>query len=276
MKKILFPTNFSDASNNAFLYALQLAKSIDAEILTLHVYELPLVDYMDVPVYLLDIYEVTELSNFQNYRHNIPVLREIAEKHHLEDIKISNVLESGNLIDNIQKITSEQNIDYIVMGTKSSDGFSTAFLGSVAEKVMHQAHTIVLAIPENCEFEKPKKILFITRFQPADRELLKNVLAMARLFQSSVDCLYVRNTSDTIDDHIIDDWREVLEQDQVTYHTLLGNDVEHTILDFIDDHHTDILAMPIHDRGFFEGLFHVSLSKKLTSHVRIPILSLHE
>lgn len=276
MKKILFPTDFSNAANNAFLYALQLARSIDAEILTLHVYELPLVDYMDVPVYLLDIYEVTEVSNFKNYRHNIPVLRDIAEKHHLEDIIVSNVLESGNLLDNIQKITSEQSIDYIVMGTKSSDGISAAFLGSVTEKVMHQAHTIVLAIPENCQFEKPKKILFITRFQPADRGLLKNVLALAKLFQSSVDCLYVRNSNNIIEESVIDDWKDLLEQDEVTYHTLLGNDVEHTILDFIEAHHTDILAMPVHDRGFFEGLFHVSLSKKLTSQVRIPIISLHE
>ena len=99
---------------------------------------------------------------------------------------------------------------------------------------------------------------------------------MAQLFQSSVDCLYVRNTSEIIEDSVIEDWKEVLEQDEVTYHTLLGNDVEHTILDFIDAHHTNILAMPVHDRRFFEGLFHVSLSKKLTSHVRIPILSLHE
>jgi nucleotide-binding universal stress UspA family protein len=50
MKKILFPTDFSETSNNAFVYALQLAKNIDAEVVTLHVYELPVVDYINVPL----------------------------------------------------------------------------------------------------------------------------------------------------------------------------------------------------------------------------------
>ncbi|MDZ4331458.1 MAG: universal stress protein, partial [Flavobacterium sp.] len=38
MKKILFPTDFSEVSKNAFIYALKLADSIDAEIITMHVY----------------------------------------------------------------------------------------------------------------------------------------------------------------------------------------------------------------------------------------------
>ena len=37
MKKILFPTDFSDVSKNAFIYALKLADSINAEIITMHV-----------------------------------------------------------------------------------------------------------------------------------------------------------------------------------------------------------------------------------------------
>ncbi|MEL6275916.1 MAG: universal stress protein, partial [Bacteroidota bacterium] len=41
MKKILFPTDFSPAATQAYIYALQLAKAIDASIVTLHAYQLP-------------------------------------------------------------------------------------------------------------------------------------------------------------------------------------------------------------------------------------------
>lgn len=53
MKKILFPTDFSDNSNNAFVYALKLAEKLQAEVITLHVYQFPVLDssYMTVPVY---------------------------------------------------------------------------------------------------------------------------------------------------------------------------------------------------------------------------------
>ena len=43
MKKLLFPTDFSETANNAFVYALKMAKSIDAEVIVLHVYDLPTV-----------------------------------------------------------------------------------------------------------------------------------------------------------------------------------------------------------------------------------------
>lgn len=276
MKKILFPTDFSKTANNAFLYALQLAKNINAEIVTLHVYDLPLMDYMDVPVYLLEVYEVTELSNFENYKQHIPVLRNIAEQNKLGDIKISNVLESGNLIDNIRKIAETELIDYIVMGTKGAEGLAATFLGSVTEKVMHHTKTVVLAIPEDCRFESPRSILFITKFKESDRKLLKKVIKFATLFNARVDCLYVKSNEESVAATIMEQWEELLEHDKVTYHSLLGTDVEQSILDFIEEHHTGMLAMPIHDRGFFESLFHVSLSKKLAFHVKVPILALHE
>jgi len=276
MKKILFPTDFSQTANNAFLYALQLAKSIDAEIITLHVYELPQMDYMEVPVYLLEVYEVTELSNFENYKQHIPVLRNIAEQHRLGDIKISNVLESGNLIDSIRKISETESIDYIVMGTKGAEGLTATFLGSVTEKVMHHTKTVVLAIPEECRFESPKSLLFITKFKESDRELLKRVIKFAALFSARIDCLYVNINEEPLAAGIMEKWEELLADDKVTFHSILGTDVEQSILDFLEDHHTGMLAMPIHDRGFFESLFHVSLSKKLAFHVKVPILALHE
>lgn len=275
MKKILFPTDFSPAANNAFVYALRFADRISAEIVTLHVYELPQVDYINVPVYLLDIYEVTELSNFENYKHHIPVLRDIAEKHVLSHIKISNVLESGNLIDSIQRISAQESIDCIVMGTKGAQGLAATFLGSVAEKVMHHSRSVVLAIPESCEYEKVDNILFVTKFIPEDRALLDRLIALAREFDSQITCLYVEN-ADKANQQQIDRWKQGINYEKVAFHITASDDVENGILDFIDSHGINMLAMPKHHKGFFEGLFHTSLTKKLAFHLKIPILALHD
>lgn len=275
MKKILFPTDFSQTANNAFVYALQFAESIGAEIITLHVYELPQVDYIQVPVYLLDIYEVTELSNFENYKHHIPVLREIAEKQGLGHIKISNVLESGNLIDSIHRITDQEVIDYIIMGTKGAQGLASTFLGSVTEKVMHHAQSVVLAIPEGCAYAPASHILFTTKFKPEDRPLLDKVVALATAFQSRVTCLYVDN-SDNTNQRDIEAWKQGIVYEKIDYHITHAEDVEGEILHFITAHQINMLAMPKHHKGFFEGLFHTSLTKKLAFHLKIPILALHD
>ena len=114
MKKILFPTDFSKTSTNAFLYALQLAKNIDAEVITLHVYALPAVDYIDVPAYLMEVYDTVEMSNFENFKDEIPLLRKIAEENGLSDIKISNVLMDGDLVNTIQQMIKQDHIDYVL------------------------------------------------------------------------------------------------------------------------------------------------------------------
>ena len=50
MKTIIIPTDFSDCANNASEYAAKLAKSIDAKVLLLHVYHVPLTSAPDFPV----------------------------------------------------------------------------------------------------------------------------------------------------------------------------------------------------------------------------------
>ena len=44
MKKILFPTDFSEASHNAFVHALKWAKLVQGELVLLHSFELPIYD----------------------------------------------------------------------------------------------------------------------------------------------------------------------------------------------------------------------------------------
>ena len=108
MKRILFPTDFSEASNNAFVYALKLADAMKAELITLHAYELPQLHMGGMPNTLKDVYDSIELENFENFKDQIPVLRDIAEKHNLSHVKISNILKHGDLIWTIKKVTKEE------------------------------------------------------------------------------------------------------------------------------------------------------------------------
>ncbi len=275
MKKILFPTDFSEVSKNAFIYALRLAKSIDAEIITLHVYEIPQLNLMDVPVNLLDIYEVTELSHFENYKQHIPLLRTIAEQHKLEHIQIKNVLVDGDLIANILKITKDENIDYVVMGTKGATGLASTFLGSVTTRIMSETEAVVLAVPEQCEYKPIKKILFTTQFKPDEIVILRKTIQLAEIFNSHIDCLYVKSTESKVNKEVIEEWKSAFITNAITFHVIEDNDVEGVILNFIETNNINLLTMHIRHRSFFENLFHISLSKKLAFHISIPILTIH-
>ncbi|MFV8376825.1 universal stress protein [Flavobacterium sp. LB1P71] len=275
MKKILFPTDFSNASNNAFIYALKLADSISAEIITLHVYQLPQANYINISEYLHEVYDVTELSNFENYKDEVPVLRRIAEKNNLEHIKISHVLILGNLIHEIQKMTKEDAIDFVVMGTKGATGLKETFLGTVATKVMNDVKTTVLAIPEHCQYQPIKKILFITQFRTEDIDSLKKVMVLAKYFKAHIDCLRVQKYHHENKNNGMEDWNQMVNNQDILLHSMADNDVEGIILNFIELHKISMIAMHVYHKNFFEKLFKISLSKKLAFHVNVPILAIH-
>lgn len=276
MKKILFPTDFSEVSENAFIYALKLAESINAEIVTIHVYQLPQANYINVSEYLHEIYDVTELSNFENYKDEVPILRRIAEGNNLGHIKISHVLILGNLVPEIKKITENENFEFVVMGTKGATGLKETFFGTIATKVMNDVKALVLAIPEHCKYHPIEKILFITEYKPRDTASFLKVMDFAKIFQAHIDCLRVEPTQNEVKNDYIKNWNEIVKNKDINFHSIKGDDVEGIILNFIDLHKINLIAMHIHHRNFFEKLFEISLSKKLAFHINVPILAIHE
>lgn len=276
MKKILFPTDFSEASINAFIYALKLADSIKGEIITLHVYDLPQVGYSNVPGVLNEIYDLVELGNFENYKDQVPFLRTIAEQNNMDHIKISNVLDNGNLITKTVKIVKDEDIDYVVMGTKGATSLKETFLGTATTKVMNATKAIVFAIPENCKYKQIKKILFLTKYNYEDIKVLKKVVEFATVFEAHIDCLHVKSPHQKDNDTFKEEWQKMAMDQDITLHTISNNDVEGIILEFIDLNEIDMITMHVYHKNFLEKLFQVSLSKKLAFHVNIPILAIPE
>lgn len=273
MKKILFPTDFSDVSKNAFIYALKLANALEAEIITLHVYQINSPAYLDVSIYLQEIYEYEELSEFENFKDEVPILRNIAEANDLAHIPISNVLIQGSLVSEIVKISKEENIDCIVMGTKGITHLRQIFLGTNATKIMNESKTIVLAIPEKCKYVPITKILFTTKYSFEDIEILQKVQNLAKVLHAHIDCLNIKPVHKVYNDDFIIDFKNVFKNDQVAFHSVLSNDVEGAILDFIQQNNTNMIAVHIKHKMFFEKLFQVSLSEKLAIDINIPFLS---
>lgn len=276
MKRILFPTDFSDASIKAFIYALKLADAFQAEVITLHAYELPQLHYGGLPHTLKEVYDSIELESFENYKDQIPMLRDIAEKHNLGHVKISNILKHGDLIWTIKDVVKKEHIDYVVMGTKGATGLKETFLGSNAGSVVTEVNAYVITVPEESEYNGIKNIVFTTRFNEDDKKALMKVLELAKMFGAKVHCLYVKTKKTNVNDVIIQDWKFLFKDDAVEFHIIENEDVQQTILNFTNAYEIDLLAMLNYKRGFFEELFRQSLTQKLSYHLQVPLLAIHE
>ncbi|NMH26886.1 universal stress protein [Flavobacterium silvaticum] len=275
MKKILFPTDFSESSANAYKYALQLANNTNAEVVALHVYEMPVIDYVNTPAYLLDVYNTVELASFENYKSHVPELKRLAAGFGLENVPVSSVLLEGDLVQTILEMVKEQHFDFIVMGTKGATGMKETFFGTSTASVMTDTDAIVLAVPDESTYKNIEKIVFTTRFREKDVPALKKLLTFADAFGAQVDCLYIKTQSSDLKEVVLADWRHVFRDYKLTFHIIDSEDIEGSILEFLDSHQIDLLALLNHKRGFFENLFKTSLTKKLAFHSKIPILAFH-
>jgi nucleotide-binding universal stress UspA family protein len=277
MRQILFPTDFSDAAHAAFIYALKFADSFGAELVVLHVYDLPIVETPPLPESTTEIFEIVEMHQYESFKEELPEMYKIAETHGLGHIKTRNVMLYGDLVYNVNKVCSEENIDLIVMGTKGASGLKETFLGSKTASVISNAKVPVLGIPVDAEYHPIKSIAFTTQYKDKDNDALKNVIAIAEKFNAEVLCLYIKNDDDPEDiDERINEWKIYYRDNKINFFNISGDHIEQTIIDFIDNQHVDLLVMRTHKRGFFESLFHRSLTKKMTYHTKVPLLIYHE
>lgn len=276
MKKILFPTDFSEASLNAFVYALKLADKIQAKVITLHAYELPNLHMGGLPTTLKEVYDSIELESFENFKDQIPMLRDIAEKHALNHVKMNHILKHGDLIWTIKQVVKEEDIDYVVMGTKGATGLKETFLGSNTGSVITELDNFVIAVPENAVYNGIKNIVFTTRFREKDFKALKKVIELTELFDAHVHCVYVKTKRSDVNPVVIEDWKFLLKDKKVSIHVIEAEDVKQTILNFVQAYEVNLLAMLNYKRGFFEELFRQSLTQKLSYHIKVPLLVVHE
>lgn len=276
MKKILFPTDFSESATNAFVHALEFAKIVKAELILLHTFEIPVYDSQFFPENYAAIYSSIELAKFEMFKDEIPKLRAIATERNLDDIVIKHRLMDGDLIYNLKNAVEEDKVDFVIMGTSGVTDWTKFFLGSNTNAVISEIKVPVLCIPADVKYKKIKTIGFTTRYREKDKLELKKVLDIAKKTNAKVKSLYVKTSNSDVSDVTIKEWEKEFAHENVEFLVLPSDEVKETILDFILYKDIDILTTITHKRSFFESLFESSFTKKIAKEVSIPVLVMHE
>jgi len=277
MKKILVPLDFSETSDNAFVYALEMAKLLKAELVLLHTFEMPVVDSQAMPYSYATIYDTIELSNFDHFKEKLPQLRAIASERNLDHIVLNHLLMDGDLVYNIKKAVSEEGIEMVVMGTNGAEGWLDTFLGTNTGSVITHVNVPVLSVPVQVQYNKIETIAFTTRFRPKDIEALNKVLFFAKKLHAKVKCLYVKTSTSDVNGETIQRWKSHFEDEEnIEFFIIPDEDVKATIEDFLVNQSADLLAMLTYKRNFFVELFTTTTTQKLSYQLKTPILVLHE
>lgn len=141
-KKILCPSDFSDASRMALDAAAEVAAKFQAELCLVHV--VPAMPAMQsdpnfvlkVPEYELALHADAELQ-----------LKALAQELKAKSLVARTIVGHGDAGREIVRIAKAEAVDLIIIATHGMTGWQHVMFGSVAEKVVRHARRPVLTIP---------------------------------------------------------------------------------------------------------------------------------
>lgn len=153
LKKILFPTDFSELSRHSLRYVRAFSEAFGAEVHVLHVVDEAYQYWMALGPNSLPMGPPPE-EMVKGAKTELDKLA-AAELKDLKGGVVTDVLPGRPFIE-IVRYAREKTIDLIVLGTHGRSGLAQALLGSVAEKVVRKAPCPVLTVrnPEH-DFVNP-------------------------------------------------------------------------------------------------------------------------
>jgi len=275
MRKILFPTDFSETANNAFLYALSLAESQDAIVYILHVYELPIINGGLSAGLIQNVYDTVKLGQFENFKDNIPQLRKIAEDNGLGHIPMKFILEEGNFLYLMRETIAEENIDFVVMGTTGNTGFEKMIFGSNTINAITSLKVPILSVPNHIEFKGIKKLGFTTTFNEKDKDALYYLCEVAMRHNAKIQCLHVTKDG-KYDEKLLNNWKEEFKDEPVNFIIKRNPDPADEVIKFIEEEDLDVLTVVSRNKGFFDKIFSPGFTKKIASKNKVPLFVFHQ
>jgi nucleotide-binding universal stress UspA family protein len=275
MKTIIIPTDYSPAATNAMLYGIDMAKAVHADILLLHVYNIP-VSYSDVPVLLISVDELKK-----NAEDKLAELKKEVEHTTSGSIKIDTEARLGNVSDELEDVCNKVQPFAVVMGTKGTSGIEKMLFGSTTLTVIRHVTWPVICVPPGKTFGTGiKKIGFACDFRDVVKETpVQSIKEFAKAFNAELHVLNVDYHDHHFKPEAIEETsllHTMLEDAKPEYHYIEHKDVEEGINDFADKNNLDLVISIPKKHKLIEGLFKTSSTKQLVFHSHVPVMCIHE
>lgn len=273
IETILVPVDFSDCSNNALAYAIELATRYKARLILLHCYvvHIPAAEItMDMEPRLAEEYQ-------QNAEKNFFLLKEKMTS--LQKVNYREVIKTSFINVGIEAAAEEYQADLIVMGTKGAGNRIDAFFGSNTYHAIKKSQVPVLTIPEGATFIPLDKILFAADFKHVeDLESLDIVRNLSSQFGAEIQILHVGHGWTELNMHQTREAAAIIEHfgdTEHSYHFIKKEiRVEDAIDDHLDKHQNELLVLIARKHKFPGSLFRKKMTRKAVMQTELPLLTI--
>jgi nucleotide-binding universal stress UspA family protein len=278
MKKILFPTNFTELSFNAFIYALDYASKTKAKLIIYHTFN----PANPVNKETQKFYEQIDIENFISKKDKFAPFEQIIASHGMESVPVKYIVEEGLFIDCIRRYIEkrEDKIDLVIMGTHTlQNRLFELFMETKTLAVLEEIDKPVLAIPEKANFDGSiSDIVFLVDYREDEKAPLADLIDQAKMFGAKIHVLHIDLAHGESIAPLMETFKNSLaltDFENVIFKSIDSIDIKESVTVYCDLHHIDMLCLINHRRNFYQRLYSYSLTRDLLNHVDIPIMAIY-
>lgn len=274
MKTILVPTDFSQPSDNAVIYAVELAEFFEANLVLVHATLYPIGSHETVlPIEMMSDMLKNAKRDLENLKNEL-----LAKPH--KKLSIECYAEMGYAYDIIKDATELFHADLVVMGIIGEAGkIKEHIFGSTAVRVAQQSKVPVFIIPENVTYQPIRKISFACDLDKTEESFIIHMVKyFAKLFDAQLEVINVEQPGEEFTTEKAKSNLFIEKKLQTVDHKtvfITDTQVAKALEDYFISHPTDLVLLNPKEHTIFHNLFNESVTKELAFHLRSPILAVH-
>lgn len=272
MKTIIVPTDFSPVALNALNYAADMALSINASIMLLHIYQIP-VAVTDSPMVMVSVDELKE-----DAEKRLQTAKQDLERVTAGKIRIYTEARLGNLTDELEELGQKIQPFAVVMGTTGHSAVERVIFGSNTLSVIKHITFPVICVPTGKALGAGiKKIgLACDLREVAETVPAEGIKKFAAQFQAEFHILNIHfEEKDKGASEQSSLLQEALNELNPRFHFIQHKDIEEGVHEFAEKNNLDLIITIPRKHKLLEGLFKKSSTKQLIYHSHIPVMTLH-
>lgn len=269
MKRIVVPTDFSNLSRSAALYAIDLAAKTNGRVMLVSVIQME-----QGPSQLMNWKKLQDQMEQDTTQNSTRFMKELHG--YSAGVSISYTTLRGACIeDQVLHFAKENKADLIVTGTRGASGIKAAVLGSNTAALINKSTIPVIAVPGDMKFSGFDRIVLASDMEDLDKET-KAVVKFARDFDTQIDILHVADIPREHKRHLELEaiLRRMTGHKRINIHVVSSQDVVGALNAYTRQHGTDLLVMFTHELGLFEKLFGLGHTREMAFHSEVPLLAI--
>ncbi|MBU2995447.1 universal stress protein [Cellulophaga baltica] len=278
MKSILFPTDFTELSLNAFTYAMEYAQKSNSKLIVYHTYS----ENSEISEETQKVYNKVDIQNFRSKKDKFPPFHKLIKESKAGDLKVKYVVDEGNFIDSLKQyiIRKEDKIELIIMGTQNKqNSLFDIFMETNTIKILQDINKPVIAIPEKAKFDGYlNNIAFLVDYREDEKEPLEQVILQTQEFDSKLHVIHFDLAHSETISPLMSAFKDSLQLknlNNVEFKTIDTINLKKSLSQYCIDNSIDMICVINHKRNFYQRLFSFSLAEDILNHLDIPVMAIY-